>query len=74
MLYTSGLRVSTALLELLGHDGRVTDLTFNPSGKWLVSSSMDCTVCVWDLLTGCLIDRSDVEQVPVTTCHYWSAR
>lgn len=57
----------TEPVSLLGHDGRVTDLAFNPAGKWLISSSMDCTVCVWDLLTGCLIDRVDVEQVLV---HY----
>lgn len=46
-----------------GHDGRVTDMTFNPAGKWLITSSMDSTVRTWDLLTGSLIDKLTVDQV-----------
>lgn len=47
----------------VGHNGRITDMTFNPAGKWLITSSMDSTVCTWDLLTGSLIDRTQVQQV-----------
>ena len=57
----------TSLLQgqslLQGHEGRVTDLTFNPAGKWLITSSMDSTVRTWDLLTGSLIDKLTVDQV-----------
>lgn len=38
-------------------------MTFNPAGKWLITSSMDSTVRTWDLLTGSLIDKLTVDQV-----------
>ena len=50
-------------LCIQGHEGRVTDMTFNPAGKWLITSSMDSTVRTWDLLTGSLIDKLTVDQV-----------
>ncbi|NXF88804.1 WDR36 protein, partial [Eubucco bourcierii] len=39
-----------------GHHGRITDMTFSPDGRWLITSSMDCTIKTWDLPSGCLID------------------
>ena len=50
-------------LCIQGHEGRVTDMTFNPACKWLITSSMDSTVRTWDLLTGSLIDKLTVDQV-----------
>uniref|UniRef100_A0A5S6Q0T3 Protein-tyrosine-phosphatase n=1 Tax=Trichuris muris TaxID=70415 RepID=A0A5S6Q0T3_TRIMR len=38
------------------HGAGITDLTFNPSGHWLISSSQDCTVKVWDLPKSSLVD------------------
>ena len=45
-------------------------MTFNPSGKWLTTASMDCTVCTWDLLTGSLIDKVTVQQVNMVVLVY----
>ncbi|KAG8456316.1 hypothetical protein GDO86_002197 [Hymenochirus boettgeri] len=42
--------------KFLGHSGKINDLTFSPDGRWLLTASMDCTVKVWDLPSGCLID------------------
>ncbi|OCT98543.1 hypothetical protein XELAEV_18010780mg [Xenopus laevis] len=39
-----------------GHNGKINDMTFSPDGRWLLTASMDCTVKVWDLPSGCLID------------------
>ncbi|OXB79497.1 UNVERIFIED_CONTAM: hypothetical protein H355_013893 [Colinus virginianus] len=39
-----------------GHHGRINDMTFSPDGRWLITSSMDCTIKTWDLPSGCLID------------------
>ncbi|EEB05244.1 U3 snoRNP-associated protein Utp21 [Schizosaccharomyces japonicus yFS275] len=42
--------------ELWGHTNRLTDFSFSMDGRWLVTSSLDRTIRVWDLPTGHLID------------------
>uniref|UniRef100_A0A8C5UH37 WD repeat domain 36 n=1 Tax=Malurus cyaneus samueli TaxID=2593467 RepID=A0A8C5UH37_9PASS len=37
-----------------GHHGRINDMTFSPDGRWLITSSMDCSIKTWDLPSGCL--------------------
>lgn len=37
---------------LNGHAGRFSDLIFTLDGRRLISSSVDCTIRVWDLITG----------------------
>jgi len=44
----SGKRVQ----ELRGHHGKINDLTFSFDGKYLVSTSTDRTVRVWNVATG----------------------
>ncbi|XP_046327932.2 WD repeat-containing protein 36-like [Haliotis rufescens] len=39
-----------------GHSNIITDMTFSPDARWLVTSSMDSSVRVWDLPTGKMID------------------
>jgi len=39
------------IARLAGHDDLVTDVTFSPDGRYLVSSSRDNTLIVWDLNT-----------------------
>lgn len=36
---------------LVGHMDRVTDLCFSGDGKWLLSSSMNGTIIVWDIIS-----------------------
>ncbi|KRX15161.1 WD repeat-containing protein 36 [Trichinella nelsoni] len=38
------------------HGNRITDLGFRPGGLWLVSSSLDWTIKVWDLTSASLVD------------------
>lgn len=40
------------LFELHGHQDRVNAVAFSPDGSWLVSASDDCTIRVWNVLTG----------------------
>ncbi|CAC5374475.1 UTP21 [Mytilus coruscus] len=39
-----------------GHHNAITDMTFSPDARWLITASMDSTVRTWDLPTGKLID------------------
>jgi U3 small nucleolar RNA-associated protein 21 len=32
-----------------GHNDSITDMAFSPDSRWLVSSSLDCSIRVWDL-------------------------
>ncbi|XP_071586251.1 WD repeat-containing protein 36 isoform X1 [Heliangelus exortis] len=49
-----------------GHCGRINDMTFSPDGRWLITSSMDCTIKTWDLPSGCLIDCFLVDSAAVS--------
>ncbi|NWR76965.1 WDR36 protein, partial [Centropus unirufus] len=49
-----------------GHHGRINDMTFSPDGRWLITSSMDCTIKTWDLPSGCLIDCFLVDSAAVS--------
>lgn len=40
------------MLTLIGHDNWVTDLVFHPNGKFLLSTSDDKSIRVWDLSNG----------------------
>ena len=37
------------------HTGPVTDISFHPTGNWLISSSADCTLKVLDILEGRIV-------------------
>ncbi|CAG9579734.1 unnamed protein product [Danaus chrysippus] len=45
-----------------GHVGKINDIDFDCQSRWLVSSSMDCTICTWDIPTSQLVDIFSVEQ------------
>lgn len=48
-----------------GHGDRVTDLCFSEDGKWLISSSMDGSLRIWDIILARQIDAICVD-VPIT--------
>ncbi|XP_039750603.1 WD repeat-containing protein 36 [Pararge aegeria] len=45
-----------------GHIGKINDIDFDCQSRWLVTSSMDCTICTWDIPSGQLVDIFSVEQ------------
>ncbi|NXC06464.1 WDR36 protein, partial [Orthonyx spaldingii] len=49
-----------------GHHGRINDMTFSPDGRWLITSSMDCSIKTWDLPSGCLIGCFLVDSAAVS--------
>lgn len=44
-----------------GHADRITDVCFSEDGKWLISSSMDETVRVWDVVAAKPLDAMHVD-------------
>lgn len=48
------------------HTDRITDLGFGPDGRRLFSSSLDKTICVWDIPTGTLVDWLKFEKAPMS--------
>ncbi|KAH8689791.1 putative snoRNA binding protein [Talaromyces proteolyticus] len=58
------LETKRVVRELWGCRGQINDFTFSNDGRWIIASSMDSAIRVWDLPTGHLID---IFQVP-TTC------
>ncbi|KAI3445057.1 hypothetical protein Pfo_001722 [Paulownia fortunei] len=48
-----------------GHADRVTDMCFSEDGKWLLTSSMDGTLRIWDVILARQIDAIYVD-VPIT--------
>ncbi|KAK6916926.1 WD40 repeat [Dillenia turbinata] len=47
--------------EFEGHMDRITDLCFSEDGKWLLSSSMDASLRIWDVILARQIDALHVD-------------
>ncbi|AOW01647.1 Utp21 specific WD40 associated putative domain-domain-containing protein [Yarrowia lipolytica] len=45
------------------HANQITDICFSPDAKWVISASLDSTICTWDLLTGACIDVIRLDTV-----------
>ncbi|KAJ3413691.1 hypothetical protein HDV05_007679 [Chytridiales sp. JEL 0842] len=54
--------------ELWGHRNRILDMAFSPDGRWLVSTSLDGTIRIWDLPTGGLLESIKTE--PATSVSF----
>lgn len=44
-----------------GYTDRITDMCFSDDGKWLLSSSMDGTLRIWDVILARQIDAIHVD-------------
>jgi target of rapamycin complex subunit LST8 len=53
-----------AIMTFEGHTNNITGVAFHCEGKWMVTSSEDCTVRVWDTRSG-LIQRQYTHDHPV---------
>ncbi|KAK9931602.1 hypothetical protein M0R45_018874 [Rubus argutus] len=52
---------SRMVRQFEGHTDRVTDMCFSEDGKWLLSSSMDGSLRVWDVILARQIDALHVD-------------
>lgn len=51
-----------------GHTDRITDLCFSEDGKWLLSSSMDGSLRIWDVILARQIDALQVDVSITALC------
>jgi len=42
--------------KFTGHKGPLTDMTFSPDCRWIITSAMDSTIRTWDIPSSSLID------------------
>lgn len=49
-----------------GHTAQLTDATFSPDSRWLVTSSMDCTIRTWDVPAAQLVDQFQTETACIS--------
>jgi len=51
-----------------GHTNQITDVAFSHDSRWLISSGLDCTIRVWDIVTGKMIDwfRTETPVISLT--------
>lgn len=46
----------TIIRKFTGHTGALTDMTFSPDSRWLVTSAMDSTIRTWDIPSSSMVD------------------
>ena len=49
-----------------GHSGGITNLAWKADARWLISSSIDCSIRTWDMATGALIDQFSTVNIPTS--------
>ncbi|KAF7281628.1 hypothetical protein GWI33_004488 [Rhynchophorus ferrugineus] len=52
--------------KFVGHTGQITDATFSPDSRWLITSSMDCSIRTWNIPSGQLIDQFSTVAAPIS--------
>lgn len=48
--------------RFIGHTAAITDACFSPDSRWLITSSMDCTIRTWDIPSSYLVDQFKMSQ------------
>lgn len=56
----------TVVRKFTGHTAQLTDATFSPDSRWLVTSSMDCSIRTWDVPASLLVDQFQTETACIS--------
>ncbi|VEN56885.1 unnamed protein product [Callosobruchus maculatus] len=60
------IETRTIIRKFLGHTARLTDATFSPDSRWIVTAAMDCSIRLWDIPTGHLVDEFSTERACIS--------
>ncbi|CAG9815275.1 unnamed protein product [Phaedon cochleariae] len=52
--------------KFAGHTAQLTDAALSPDSRWLITSSMDCSIRTWDIPTGGLVDQFKTDAACVS--------
>lgn len=56
----------TIIRKFIGHTASITDATFSPDSRWLITSSMDCSIRTWNIPSSQLIDQFKTESACIS--------
>ncbi|RWS24154.1 WD-repeat protein-like protein [Leptotrombidium deliense] len=51
------VEMKRVIREFGSHESRITDMTMSADVRWLIVASMDCSIRIWDLSFGKLVDH-----------------
>lgn len=52
--------------KFVGHTAQLTDATFSPDSRWLITSSMDCSIRTWDVPSAQLVDQFQMDNACIS--------
>lgn len=58
--------VHRVIRKFVGHTAQITDLCFSPDARWLISSSMDCSIRTWEIPSGQLVDQFATDRACIS--------
>ncbi|XP_056632205.1 WD repeat-containing protein 36 [Diorhabda sublineata] len=56
-IYIMDIDTQRIVRKFTGHTAQLTDVTFSPDSRWLITASMDRSIRTWDIPSGQLIDE-----------------
>ena len=49
----------------MGHNKKINDACFSNDNKFVISCSLDCSLRIWDILSGNLINNIVIDKKPI---------
>lgn len=51
------IETMSVIRKFTGHTAQITDATFSPDSRWLITSAMDCSIRTWNIPSAQLVDQ-----------------